>query len=555
MPPLSLGDLSAPGAAAGYRAAILREAPRVLGLMDREVLSPTRGCCDRTYWAWKFTDFPGARFQEALCVLGYLFATPFDGNGYHRNAPLLEWIHAGLDFWASRQHGDGSFDEAYPFERSLAATAFTGFYVGEALGFVGDALEPATRERTVAALRRAGAWLERNDESHGVLSNHLAAAAAALHQVAAHTGEDRFALRAGHFVRRILRHQSEEGWYEEYGGADPGYQAHGTFYLARIWQRTRDAGLLASLARANRFLAHFVHPDGSLGGEYASRGTQTYYPAAYEILAPHEPAAAWIAETLRPSVGTGRAAGLAGIDAYNYFPCLNNLVFAALHAESRTAADPAPEDGLAWFPAAGMARVRRGGCESFVGVAKGGALKVYDRRRRTLLVSDSGWVGRLADGRSVSSHYLDAGRGATVGADRMEIPGTFQAVSRPVFTPWRFMAFRGFTLTVGRLPGVARWLKRLLVRVLITRREAVDVDCRRVLRFEDGAVHVEDELRGCAALTALRRATAFTSIHMGSARYFVEHELTPPPADAARPVDPARVASGFTAAYAVRAER
>ena len=33
--------------AEGYRAAILAEVPRVLGLMDREPLSPTRGCCDR----------------------------------------------------------------------------------------------------------------------------------------------------------------------------------------------------------------------------------------------------------------------------------------------------------------------------------------------------------------------------------------------------------------------------------------------------------------------------------------------------------------------------
>ena len=41
--------------AAVYRDAILDNAVRTLGLMDREPLSATRGCMDRTYWAWKFT--------------------------------------------------------------------------------------------------------------------------------------------------------------------------------------------------------------------------------------------------------------------------------------------------------------------------------------------------------------------------------------------------------------------------------------------------------------------------------------------------------------------
>ena len=541
--------------AEGYRAAVLREAPRVLGLMDREPLSRTRGCCDRTWWAWKFTDFPGARFQESVCVLSWLYATPFDGNPYHRNANLLDWIGAALAFWTSRQHGDGSFDEAYPFERSLAATAFTSFYVAEALGFLGDALPAAARERAIGTLRLAGGWLERNDESHGVLSNHLAAAAAALHHIGRLTGEARFGARCRHFLGRIMARQSAEGWYEEYGGADPGYQTHGTFYLARYWQLSGDDAILGSLAKANRFLAHFVHADGSLGGEYASRGTQTYYPAGFEILAQRDPAAAWIAGTMRASVESASAAGLRGVDAYNYFPCLNNLVFAAINAGTVSAADPTPASGLAWFPQAGMARVRSAAYDAFVGVAKGGALKVFDRRGGKLLVSDSGWVGATAEGRSVSTHYLDSTRPMTVTPERIETAGAMQLVSRPVFTTWRFLAFRVFSITVGRVPAVAQWLKRLLVRVLITRRSAVDITHRRVIEFDFAGVRVTDELKGAGAaqLLTLRRAPAFTSIHMGSARYFVPHELTPLPRGADAPLDPARVMQGVTVEYAVRA--
>ncbi|MBZ0307812.1 MAG: hypothetical protein K8I82_17220, partial [Anaerolineae bacterium] len=223
-----------------YQTQALREISRLLSWQDREPFSITYGCFDRTFWAWKFTDFAGARFQEGVYPLAYLYNTAFEGNPYHQHERLLEWARAGLRFWSGLQYADGSFDEAYPFEHSLAATAFTGFYVGEAFLLLKDAL-PASE---IGALRtvfaRAVGWLCRNDEHHGILSNHLAVAAAALEIAYRICGEDRFQQRSRYFLQRIYDHQSAEGWYEEYGGADIGYQTHGTFYLARIWQLTQD---------------------------------------------------------------------------------------------------------------------------------------------------------------------------------------------------------------------------------------------------------------------------------------------------------------------------
>ena len=329
---------------------ILEEAPRVLSLVDRQASSPTSGCCDRTYWSWKFVDFPRSRFQEAVCVLSFLHATAFDGNRFMGSEKLLRWIEQGLLFWTELQHRDGSYDEAYPFERSLAATSFTSFYVAEALSFLGDRLPVDVRDRVAQAIERAGRWLCDNDETHGILSNHLAAAAAALQHAYLITGHDGFRARSRYFVDRVLSHQSTEGWYEEYGGADPGYQTHGTFYLARLLQLAPDERLLDSLGRAVTFQAHFVHPDGSLGGEYSSRNTQTYYPAAFEMLAHEHRAASWISDRMRGSVDGSAAAGLRAIDSYNYFPILNNLVFAFLARSSDSHAldseEPAPDTGL-----------------------------------------------------------------------------------------------------------------------------------------------------------------------------------------------------------------
>lgn len=534
-----------------YGPLILEQAPRVLSLMDRDAVSRTAGCCDRTYWAWKFVDYPGARFQEALCVMSFLYATELPGSPYFQNRRLLEWIELGLRFWSSIQYGDGSYDEAYPYERSLAATAFTTFYIGEALEFLGTSCSSEVRGLVHETMEQAGRWLIRNDETHGFLSNHLAAAAAALYHVFRLTGKMEFGARSRYFIDRILDHQSEEGWYEEYGGADPGYQTHGSFYLARYYQMSGDERLAQSLERSMRFLAVFAHADGSLGGEYASRNTQTYYPAAFEMFAGRSAVASWVAETMRDSVRTAAAAGLRSVDLYNYFPFLNNLVFAYLASDRRAAPEePFRETPLVWFPQAGIARIRKPGYDAYIGTSKGGVIKVFDRRRRKRLYSDCGYIGRLDNGRYFSNQCHEPRRSASVSGDRIAVEGGFYVISRPTMNPPRFVVFRLFTLTASRMAGPAKWLKSLLVKALIYRRKPLAIRFRRTIEFGESAIAVRDEISGAdgSRIAMLKRGEVFTTIHMGSSQYFILNELEESAGDGSfeDPIDPTRIRSGIT---------
>ncbi len=505
----------------------------MLSLLDREPFSPTLGCCDRVYWAWKFTDFPGARFQEALCTLSFLYATDFPENSYYSNPKLLGWIGSGLRYWSSIQYKDGSFDEAYPYERSLAATAFTTFYVGESLAFLHDALPADIRETTLEAMQKAGAWLCNNDETHGFLSNHLAAAAAALYHVYRLSGDKSFARRSQYFLGRILDHQSSEGWYDEYGSADPGYQTHGSFYLARLLQMNGDEALLNSLARSMDFIARFMHVDRSIGGEYASRNTQTYYPAAFEMLAGQNTAAGWIADFMRPGVCSGSAADLRCVDAYNFFPFLNNMVFAYLACSNDAGAnrpaslEPGQSRKLEWYPEAGLARIRAAHYDAYIGTAKGGVLKIFDRRDKSLVYSDCGYLGKLNNGRLITTQYLEKDRDVSVEEHKVRVSGTFYEISRPVMKPASFVGFRLFMLTAGRFPSWARWLKRYLVKVLIYRKHRLNIDFNRTITLTEEAVTVTDEISGPDGkrVASMLRGERFTTIHMGSSRYFINNEL------------------------------
>jgi len=317
----------------------------------------------------------------------------------------------------------------------------------------------------------------------------------------------------------------------EYGGADPGYQTHGTFYLARHYELSGEKKLLDSIKRSLEFLKHFVHVDGSLGGEYTSRNTQTYYPAAFEMLASESETAAWIVKEMSKSVRCSRAAGPKSVDVYNIFPLLNNYVFAYRAAKKNAGKHKNGTQDFASFVSfekAGICRKETTAYQAFIGTEKGGVIKVLDKSKRKVVLNDCGYLGRLSNGKQVSSQWVDEDLEAEVKEDKIFLRGRFFEISRPVFNPFSFLGFRIFSLTLGRISWFSYKLKTLLVKVLIYRKKELDLHFERTIFLKESSVEVEDKIYGNALQTMkLFWGDVFATIHMGSSKYFVPSELEP----------------------------
>jgi hypothetical protein len=299
--------------------------------------------------------------------------------------------------------------------------------------------------------------------------------------------------------------------------ADPGYQSHAMFYLADIWRRTGNSQLQGALASASRFMGWFAHPDGTLGGEYASRGTTFCYPAGFEMLAGADRHAAAVAAHARRTIADGRTIGPEVVDSWNLFPLLNNYLFAAEAAQPLGEPDPLPwtaAGAAASFRDCGLAVIRRGSRVAAIGGAGGGAIKIWDAESGQLEYQDCGYAAdQGAISQAASTWTLDG----TAGAVTIDVTSRFRALTQQRFAPWRFVAFRLFSLTAGRAAPVARWLKDLLVRTLIrSRRETGAVLSRRIVIGDDGRVTIEDRVSGAQSLRALDRQVP---VHMGSSRY------------------------------------
>jgi hypothetical protein len=181
------------------------------------------------------------------------------------------------------------------------------------------------------------------------------------------------------------------------------------------------------------------------------------------------------------------------------------------------------------FPEAGIVKIRKPRYEMYVGLNKGGVIKAFNRDSRRLACNDCGYLGRMQSGKLITSQWTDSEWNTIVSEDELLVDGRFFAIKKPIMKPLPFLGFRMFSLSVGRMGWLARWLKQVLVKALIYKRTATDIQFRRSILLRDEGFTVRDEIKGppSARVAELRWVDAFTTIHMGSSRYFVPSELEP----------------------------
>ncbi len=190
-----------------------------------------------------------ARLHEAAAPLAWIYART---KKQHHYAAALKHIGA----WLSMQHRDGSFSQYTRAERSYAATAFSSRAITAALLQLGlKRMMPASLiGRVRSAVRAAGRWLLRNDET--IYWNQEAAAALALHESAALLQDGQLEQGGKDKMRRVLSAQHATGHYPERKGFDLGYSSLTLALLALYHRTSHDARIKQDIIRsAQRFLA------------------------------------------------------------------------------------------------------------------------------------------------------------------------------------------------------------------------------------------------------------------------------------------------------------
>lgn len=457
-----------------YLAEALVEIPRLLGAIDRNPFRPTYGSLDRQYWHYRTSSFPSEMYQEGVLPLALVYTTRLPRNPWYQHPRVKELVTAAIRFAARASHADGSCDDYYPFERALGAAVFSL----QACTRAYELLDLDDAELTGWFRRRAD-WLTAHDES-GHLANHHALAALGLLRVAEITGDDQYRQAADERINRLLGWQSREGWFEEYGGADPGYQTVTIDCLAQYRRLTSTTRLDEPLRRAVAFARLFLHPDGSYGGEYGSRGTYHFYPHGLELLAGDDPAAADLVDGYLRSLASGRQAHFR--DDRMYAHRLGSLLEAYLDwSPTRpTPQNTLPSPTAVYLPGAQLLVRQTAEKHTVVSAARGGVFKHFSGDQEP--VTDAGLILETADGRIAVSQSHDLTRLVEVADSNhgLTVAGSLHWCRFETATPPKQTVFHLGMWMVGR--WCRTLVRRLLQRRLITGRRECPVRLTR--RFE-----------------------------------------------------------------------
>ena len=491
------------------------EVRRAMSLQDFNPASATYGCCDRAFWQYRtISSFAAGTMQQLALPFAVLFDTCFPGNEWHQDATMLDRARAAMLFWARVQHPSGSVDEWYRNEHSYCATAFTTFGVADAYRRLREHMQPVERDEITRALARAATWLSErfNDD---VMNQNLAACAAlsTVHQL---DGDAAVGNAYRRTWQRSLEHQNDEGWFIEYGGADPGYSLLALDLLALL-DRGGRAEAVEPATRLSRFLASLAVGQADMAGRLGSRGTEHSFPFGAEAFAEVIPDSAAVAAHLRAAIERNAINDPRTVDdrylAYFYLP---SFVLASTLGARSVAAAPAVE-AVSW-PASGFVVWRRHGADLVCSTHRRGAFNVY---APPLPVHHNlGYWLETTDDRRFATCAWSEDVDVSHETNRLVVKGACVRVDDTLPLLRHEVAFRAATRWLFVWPPLAGWFHRFITKRKITRRRPGPVTFTREMSQRDNQLVVRDlfELRPGAARIRAVTPVADTDVHSPSAR-------------------------------------
>lgn len=501
-----------------YLNEVIEQMPRLIGLINRNPCSVAYGCFDRQYWHYNTTDFACAECQESVLTLAWLFLIDHEKNEYFGKEYLLEWINGGIDFWQRLQNPNGSFAEWYPSENSMSVTPFSTYAISETLLLLGDKIN--NRASCIGVLEKAAAWLMKHDDLR--VANHYSGSSIALYNLFLLTGKTKHKEQAQRIVADLIPLQNDEGWFMEYMGADVGYASVTLYYLAHYYKKTEDENSLAMIKKVVDFIFDFIHPDGSIGGEYGSRNTEYLIPDGFEIMAPHLDQAAVLAKYIREGIGRRELVSLTSFDD-RYLSYLSYMYIQS-YADGTVERDvdakaPFCENFVKEYANAGIVIYSTPEFYCVSNLKKGGATKVDFKSNRKSFM-DAGIVLLDRNNKSFYSFYLNPD-GAYQQTDKgASLTRKLSKVPQNILSPLSNIFQRIFMLTIGKVSFIEKMVKDILRDLLITNIKMSDFTFSRKIAVHGDSIEFIDTIDQIARIKRIFIGVKASYVYGPSTRFF-----------------------------------
>ncbi len=494
-----------------YLSLVHRNLPRLLGLYNIDTTDPLCGCGDRRYWAWKLIDFPNGTFQGAAFGLSKLLVAgllPKELN----EVEIQKRIEFMITVIPSLMDQKGAMNESLPNEGSFCVT---GLVLADCLGAIhtlDNRLNASKREKLIQCLEPLSKFLMRQEETHGVISNHLATNALAMVRWSKMTGCKHSLNRAKFWLKKIQTSANQEGWMLEYSGADPGYQSWCSSALAQIIEISPDLDLEALVDKSYSFLEAFALPDGSFSNGCGSRMTRFLMTGGAEMQAKKSKSAARIASFARLHLKSNKFVTLDSIDELNLIPFFNDTVLAAVNAQEIIKS--LPETKTRNFPNAGIYLNVNKKNISIINTKRGGWVSMTKFFKEDSTKINPEPVAKGSNGQILKSVR---GKVTAYSSDKIIIQSDLEVVERMLPSPIKFIVLRLLSITAFKSLSLGNLVKRYLVKILLSESGKTVGRVERTIIFSTGQIS-DKVLSGEVKLIPNNKG--FSPFHMASQGYW-----------------------------------
>jgi hypothetical protein len=469
-----------------YLQQVLGEMPRLLGLLDRNLLSNTYGCFDRQYWQYNTIDTPSARSQEAVLTLALLYE--IKGTPYYKNKLILEWINSGIEFWMKIQRKNGSFNEWYPNENSFVATAFSGYAISETILLLKGKI--SKKNEILKCMEKAGEWLMKKKEKR--VQNQEAGALIFIYNLYILTKKEKYNRYCRIKSKDIAGSQTKEGWFYEYGGADIGYLSLMIDYLVKYYKKSGDSSILKTINKSIDFISYFIHPNLTAGGEYGSRNTEYLIPSGFEIMSKENDIAPKISEGIRKGIKNKEIISPSSLDD-RY---LTYITYNWLHAykSSNNLKINKKDDYKLFSKEFKLAKIYIISEKDFhmvINYGKGGVFKLVSKKSGNVIY-DGGVL--VHSKKSLTTGNLNNKNKTVIKDNKMIIEGNMSNIKKSEVTPIITILIRLFQLTIGKNYFISKLLKEKLRDMLVTGRKTSNIKFTRI--FDLKTLELTDTVKG-----------------------------------------------------------
>jgi|GEM_PF-4965843 len=485
------------------RSDCLSMAARIMTHLDRDLTSISYGCFDRSYWHYKTQDYASLILQQGVHALSQLYSNNFLGNKYYRHPDVKKYVIAGVRFWQKSQHRNGSLAEYWPGESSIPATAFSLYAVCQAAGDIGYQDESLDK-----SIRRAVKFLSTHPEVSAL--NQEVASMCAIAAAEKFLPDSDFAPIHRAKLAVLQSQQSEEGWLSEYGGADISYLSVSLNYLMRYHRLTNNRTALHMAGRIVDFLPYFVHPDGSLGGEYGSRNTEYCLPGGLALAARHFP----VASTMLTKI-INSPVQPAYDDRYILHYIASSYVETLINFPQIKSPPglPCDQSFAKFFPESEIYIFSNDKYYAIISGHKGGVIKAVGKNNHTQLV-DAGY--RIKSGRQhfTSESIRSVNRINFINENEIEIGSDFTKYNQLLPTTFRLLILRWLNYLIG--PSIINWLRKLI----IAPRSQTKGKLKRRIKYRSDQIEITDQIEFPGNNAELYSANGLSARHTASSKLF-----------------------------------